>query len=276
MRLHDLHTPLDTLRWVMVWAVLYSAYAWIARLALRRLGPRLNESARKAGTTQEGFCREAAQCVVAITSHVFLGPTALWLAVQYMFAADELGLSVCNTENIDPVWLRREMLSYHTGEVFVGNMVYQLLYWLLRWETGVDTLLHHLGFLIAGVLVLAAGCYARLAMSAIAMEVSSPFLSLHVLCRQLEGKWCSRVSDAAKAMFVAVFFVVRIGFYGHALAKFHTLYWRHWDMFPREVPSFVTAGILVSFTAGWLLQLVWAKMVLAKALKALRPGRKRA
>lgn len=278
MHLRDDYPMEDTVKACLAWAAAYSIYAVVLRHVFRRLGLRLSDAAKKAGTKEDAFCCEAAQCMVAITSHILLGPLALVLAARYCLGPGEIGLGSTFDDNPD-AWLRRmDRLSLMCGEVFAGNMMYQLLFWLLRWETGVDTLMHHIGFLIASVLVLTATAFNQLAMSAISMEVSSPFLSLHVLFRQLDGSRCARISDLAAMAFSVVFVVVRIVFYGWNVAHFLCIVWsRRGQLFHPEVKVFApgvahTVAILVVFTAGWVLQLFWMQRVISKALKLRRRG----
>merc|ERR1712217_230898 len=106
-------------------------------------------------------------------------------------------------------------------------------------------------------------------MGAIAMEVSNPFLSLHVLFRQLDGVWAARVSGVAAGAFAITFFLVRILFYGWQVASFHYSFWLRSELLPPEVPVPLSYAILVIFTAGLVLQLLWLRLVISKVLRVL-------
>lgn len=151
--------------------------------------------------------------------------------------------------------------------MFTANMVYQVIFWVLGWEKGLDMLLHHVGFLITGCMVLVFAVYGKLITSAMAMEMSSPFLSLHMLARMLDGKWWALVSNLAMVVFAAVFVVVRLGFYSFAVLEFHYLYWYHHELFPQWTPPAASYGLMFCFTLGWVLQLFWGKLVVSKAVK---------
>lgn len=271
MRLEEVHPYRDSARNVLLSILLYSAVALFWRWLFERFPPRLNEEAKKKLGGPEVFAREAAQCMVAISSHLFVGPWALSMAVIFCaYGSTEQGLSGYSAEPPDPFWIGLDYYCCIVGEIITGNFIYQLIFWCLRWETGIDTLLHHLGFAIAGILVLWVQLYPKLAAGAIGMEVSSPFLSMHMMFRQFEGETCAFISNLSAAVFSALFFVVRICFYGYVVFDFQKQYFNHWDKFPSWADSNHTAAILLFFSIGWVLQLFWAKMVLNKSLKTLR------
>jgi len=135
------------------------------------------------------FSKEAAQCVVAFTSHIVLGPFALMVLAGYHAGPPWWGISAFAHGSPDPRALQLDIYTCICGEILIGNLLYQVLFWFLGWEETIDSLLHHLGFLAAGILVASGGMCGKVAVAAIGMEVSSPFLSLHIL---LEG-FCSGV-----------------------------------------------------------------------------------
>merc|ERR1712232_680584 len=168
-------------------------------------------------------------------THIVLGPTALVLAVMYARLPAERPLSSVWQENPDPWQRTLDWWCMHCGEVVIGNLFYQTVFWVLRWETSVLALLHHLGFLVGGLVALSSGPFVLLIISACSMEVSSPFLSLHEIFRQLEGEWAERISWMAKMIFGATFILVRILFYGWQLVNFHHSFWTHPGLLPREM-----------------------------------------
>lgn len=254
---------------VLYWAVLFCLYAQFLRWLLNRNPPRFSVAANKQGTTRKDFNKFAAQCIVAITTHVFLGPLAVHTAIVYQYYLP-LGASLYPC--ISPFESYACEIGVRTcriGEVFTANMIYQLLFWFLGWEKGLDSLAHHVGFLIAGCLVLVFVVYGKLAMFAVAMELSSPFLNLYLLARMLDGKLLALVSNVAMVVFTILFLFMRLGCYSFAVFEFHYLYWFRRELFPLWTPLAATYGIMITFTLGWVLQLFWAKVVVLKALKVI-------
>ncbi|CAK9013032.1 unnamed protein product [Durusdinium trenchii] len=137
----------------------------------------MSEAAKERGTSRTEFVHNAASCIVAITTHLYLGPAALILSVQYQLRGQEASLSAFLVNPVKQTDIMQDVQCGRIGEMFTGNILYQIIFWLLQWETGIDTLLHHIGFFLAGLLVLHLGVYPKLASSAMSMEVSSVFLS---------------------------------------------------------------------------------------------------
>jgi len=271
LKLRELRPTSASVCAVLAWMAVYSCYALLWRWLFARFPPRLNQEAKKRPVSREQFCRDAAQCVVAITSHLFGGPFALWLALTYHTGPRDRTITCFPASGAapDPFCLRLDTYSMFVGEAMTANFFYQLLFWLLRWERGLDTLLHHLGFAAAGVLTLKTCLYAKLATTAMAMEISSPFLSLHVLFRQLEGKQCQLISSTASLIFSLLFVVVRVLLYGYTVLEFMYLYFMRRDLFPPNPPT-PPMAILVVYTLGWVLQMFWFVSILSKSLKTLR------
>jgi len=268
MRLEEVHPYHVSARNVAISAVGYSAYAIFWRWMFLRFPPRRNKDAKK--TSDEVFAKDASLCMVAITSHAFMGPWALCMAVVFtLYGSTADGLSGY-LSGVDAFWMRMDLYCCVCGEIITGNFLFQLVFWFLRWETGLVSFLHHLGFVVAGVLVLWVQLYPRLSAAAISMEVSSPFLSSHLLFRQLEGDLAASISNASSVVFVLLFFVVRILFYGYTVLDFQYQYFLHRDGFPPWADPTVTTAIMIIFSVGWVLQLFWSRAVFAKAIKALR------
>eukprot|EP00438_Fugacium_kawagutii_P002135 Skav218485 [mRNA] locus=scaffold538:1217737:1220325:+ [translate_table: standard] len=155
-------------------------------------------------------------------THLYLGPAALSLSLHYQFEGSEMGYpaawSAFAPQPAKHSDLLQDLLCGQLGEMFTGNVLYQIIFWFLKWETGIDTLLHHIGFFLAGVLILNLCVYPKLASSAMCMEVSSIFLSTHLMFRQIDGKFCAILSDVAATFFVLTFLVVRIAWFGLCVA----------------------------------------------------------
>mmetsp|Transcript_3964 Transcript_3964/g.5606 ORF Transcript_3964/g.5606 Transcript_3964/m.5606 type:complete len:98 (-) Transcript_3964:32-325(-) len=74
----------------------------------------------------------------------------------------------------------------------------------------------------------------------------------------------------AATMFSAIFFIVRIFFYGYVIMDFQYQYFAHRDQFPSWADPMLTLAILSVFSLGWVLQLFWARMVWSKSIKTLK------
>jgi len=261
-------SPVTTLLSVFCWAGLYIVCALFTKWLVALKPPRLNDSGKKQFTTKDDFSRFAAQCIVSIIGHTFLGPLAFYTAVMYHYFPIQASITSFSGSTADSIWV--DVQTCRLGEVFTGNMVYQLVFWLLGWEKGMDMLLHHVGFLTAGVLVLTVVVYGKLAMGAVAMEMSSPLLNLHLLMRTLDGDGWKLLSNLAMTTFGAMFVLVRLGYYSYVVLEFNYLYWFRHELFPSWTPPVLTVSIMIVFTLGWILQLVWGKSVVLKSLKVLR------
>jgi len=241
--------------------------ALFARWLVALKPPRMNDSGKKQFATKDDFARFAAQCIVSIVGHTCLGPLAFYTAVMYHYLPIQASVTAFSGTTRDAEWV--DILTCRLGEAFTGNMVYQLVFFFLGWEKGMDVLLHHVGFLVAGALVLTVVVYGKLAMGAVAMEMSSPLLNLHLLSRTLDGDGWKLVSNIAMVTFAAMFVLVRLGCYSYVVLEFMYLYWFRHELFPYWTPPVLTNGIMIVFTLGWILQLVWGKGVVLKSLKVL-------
>jgi len=255
--------------WILCWAMLFCSYALCLLWLMSRISPRLNDTAKEKGITRDEFNKLAAQCIVAITTHVFLGPLAFYNLFTYQFNVPLH--ATLSGYTFPPAasesWVINDERACRIGEVFTGNMIYQTLFWFLGWEKSWEMLAHHIGFFVAGYLTIAAAVYPKLCMSAISMELSSPFLSLYLLTRMLDGEHWELVSNLSMVVFSFLFVVIRLGIYSFVVLEFHYLYWWHSELFPPSTPTSFTKAILIIFTLGWVLQLMWGRLVVSKSLK---------
>jgi len=195
---------------------------------------------------------------------------ALYLSLGYHAAGYPAALSAFLPEPLLAADVTRELWCCRVGEMFTGNVLYQIVFWILRWETGIDMLLHHVGFFVAGYLILDLTCLGKLASAAMSMEVSSVFLSVHLMLRQIDGKTCALISDLAAAFFALAFISIRIFWYGFVVAEFNYTWWLEPEKLPQGLPVVETRLAHAVFTLGWFLQLYWSKLVVTKVSRAVR------
>ncbi|CAE7613369.1 CLPB [Symbiodinium necroappetens] len=255
---------------VVCWAAVFCVYALCVKAAIAKLSPPMSEAAKSKGTLRDQLSKDIASCIVAITTHTFLGPMALYLSISYNAAGYPASLSPFLLEQPRPFDVTRELWCCRVGEMFTGNILYQLIFWLLRWETGIEMLLHHIGFFVAGYLILDLTCFGKLASGAMSMEVSSVFLSVHLMTRQIDGKRCALVSDLAAAVFALTFLGIRIFWYGYVVAEFNYTWFLEAEKFPPNISMVKASAAHLIFTLGWVLQLYWSKLVVSKVWRAAR------
>eukprot|EP00439_Symbiodinium_sp_Y106_P063887 s1066_g9.t4 len=258
---------------VVCWAAVFCVYALCVKAGIAKLSPPMSEAAKSKGTLRDQLSKDIAACIVAITTHTFLGPMALYLSISYNAAGYPASLSPFLLEEPRMANVTRELWCCRVGEMFTGNILYQLIFWLLRWETGIEMLLHHIGFFVAGYLILDLACFGKLASGAMSMEVSSVFLSVHLMTRQIDGKRCALVSDLAAAVFALTFLGIRIFWYGYVVAEFNYTWFLEPEKFPPNISVVKASAAHLIFTLGWVLQLYWSKLVVSK--ERLMVGRPR-
>lgn len=83
------------------------------------------------------------------------------------------------------------------------------------------------------------------------------------------------MSDIASVIFALTFVIFRIGIFGYALLEFHYRVWRQQGIFPAFTNWPLTYGILLTFTAGWILQWFWLRQLLSKTLRMFKVSAKR-
>ncbi|CAE7030130.1 CLPB [Symbiodinium natans] len=255
---------------VVSWAALFCAYALFVKAFIAKLSPPMSEAAKSKGILRDQLSRDIASCIVAITTHTFLGPMALYLSLSYHAAGNPASLACFLLEPPRPVDVTRELWCCRIGEMFTGNILYQSIFWLLRWETGIEMLLHHIGFFVAGYLILDLTCFGKLASAAMSMEVSSVFLSVHLMTRQIDGRRCALISDLAAAVFALTFLGIRIFWYGYVVAEFNYFWFLEPEKLPQNLSPVKTSMAHLIFTLGWFLQLYWSKLVVSKVWRAAR------
>jgi len=254
---------------VLLWALIFSLYALALKFVLLRRAVPMSEAAKSRGTSRVEFAENVASCIVAISTHIYLGPTALMLSFHYQFEGYPAAFSAFVTQPPKQSDILQDLFCGQLGEMFTGNILYQIIFWFLKWETGIDTLLHHIGFFLAGVSVLNLCIYPKLASGAMCMEVSSVFLSTHLMFRQIDGKLCAILSDVAAAFFALSFLTIRICWFGFIVVDFIYHAWKQPEI-PQNVG--VTKSIIAGsvFSLGWILQLYWSQLVVSKASKAAK------
>lgn len=154
------------------------------------------------------------------------------------------------------------------GALFNGWILFQCMWWILGWEAGIDKLIHHVIFLIPAIVGQYYHIMAELVVFAISMETSTPALAMMLLTRQVEGH--ERAVAISGGIFSVLFLVIRIFVYGYGLARS----WSFWVDPPSsalaelgEVGSGRRVAVVAMqaiFSAGWLLQLFWARTIAAR------------
>lgn len=254
---------------VLAWALIFSLYALLLKFVLLRKALPMSEAAKSRGTSRVEFAENVASCIVAISTHIYLGPAALMLSLHHQFQGYPAAFSAFVPQPPKQNDVLQDLLCGQLGEMFTGNVLYQIIFWFLKWETGIDALLHHIGFFLAGVLILNLAVYPKLASSAMCMEVSSIFLSTHLMFRQIDGKLCALLSDVAAAFFALTFLTIRILWFGYCVVDFIYHAWMEPEI-PQNVG--VTKSVIAAavFGLGWILQLYWSQLVVSKAAKAAK------
>lgn len=162
-----------------------------------------------------------------------------------------------------------DLLDLTTQIAFVGLMftVYtavDLVVALVHGLAGIDYLIHHVAFIVAGVLIRSNCMLPFNAAVLISMEVSNLPLNYMMFFRHREGYNCS--VTIASVLFAVTFFVFRIGIntYGAGF-----LLWHQDESTPPRVPLWQRYFILTAIVVGALLQFWWGHKVIESMLKAL-------
>lgn len=60
-----------------------------------------------------------------VRTHVYLGPSALWLSVRYHLEGYPASLSAFLVSPVRDADISRDLQTCHIGEMFTGNILYQ-------------------------------------------------------------------------------------------------------------------------------------------------------
>eukprot|EP01065_Artemidia_motanka_P027856 TRINITY_DN33054_c0_g1_i1.p2 TRINITY_DN33054_c0_g1~~TRINITY_DN33054_c0_g1_i1.p2 ORF type:complete len:365 (+),score=97.39 TRINITY_DN33054_c0_g1_i1:76-1095(+) len=221
---------------------------------------------------QRSIAQFAALGCVGAPFWLVLGPTCLAMAVTYQLRYDPGAPE--NFQN-DPLIFDAEGLRYHNfatlmGELFLGYTLYMTVMWLWDWDTGVDTIIHHVAFIALAWLQVSAASLCAVGQWAIAMETSTPPLWGYLVFRQIAGKGGGDhpIGEVAKPVFGVLFILLRVIGFGYGLITCCIGLVSHWDtVFPGKPHSItVPAGmtVFVLMFVGWALQLYWGALIVAK------------
>lgn len=150
------------------------------------------------------------------------------------------------------------------GEIFTGYILFEFLVWFLGWEKYTFvSFVHHGGFLFMGILLRGIEVLVYPGTSAVAMEISSPALVIHMCARQLHG-W-EEISSVAFNIFAPLFIISRLLCYSIAVGVMLHAYITEFDYFsPRLMKGWCFHLQVWIIVAGGLLQWSWAPVVLSK------------
>lgn len=180
----------------------------------------LSEAAKKKGQKRETFLREAAGAVVSFLYHGVAGPYSAYMTYRLLrtvpsFSSPQLIMRDDASPRGSEINLLMNDLMY-LSEIFVGYMISLVYFWIIRWETGVVQLIHHLTFLL--VSILSANYFFLVGIVSLSMEISSPFLNVHLIFRNIAGPTAESISTSSTKIFAVLFFIFRIIGYGCATA----------------------------------------------------------
>ena len=155
------------------------------------------------------------------------------------------------------MWPRCE----HTAAVFLAYLVVDFVHMAVKFPKlgGLDMLAHHVGFIACAGLSIHYRMYALGFAWLIVGEGSTPFLSLRWFFRTL-GWGETLIAKLNGVLFVLLFFATRVVVY--ALGVKHTL--MHYKLVDAPLP--VARGVLVLIVLGFLLNLMWFRGIMHKAL----------
>jgi len=217
-------------------------------------------------------------CVMSyLTVIVFsiCGPIQFGLSLMVMFSGD-------NSIRVNPPSLQAdgkwtvvvEMITC-IAEIFVGYILYETVVWFRGWENfAALSLVHHGGFLLMGLVMRGVEALPLIGASAVAMELSSPVLVVHMITRQLYG-W-ERLSESSFVAFAPQFIVCRLVCYTAALGLMFNIYFAEFELVaPRLMEGhFFHILAWLSF-AGGLLQWAWSPNLFSRLIRKCSPRKKR-
>eukprot|EP00658_Telonema_sp_P-2_P030047 TRINITY_DN22764_c0_g1_i1.p1 TRINITY_DN22764_c0_g1~~TRINITY_DN22764_c0_g1_i1.p1 ORF type:complete len:205 (-),score=31.42 TRINITY_DN22764_c0_g1_i1:295-909(-) len=163
------------------------------------------------------------------------------------------------------IWSHGVML----GTIFQSFSLYQMAIWLVGWEKGMDTFVHHAIFLSLSFLCPYVWGYSELTTFALCMELSTPALNMVLIFRSLQG-W-ELMSDSFGALFAIQFLICRPLLFGLGLWR-SAHFWRDPPPQAGHIEAqrmTMLAAINIIFALGWILQVVWAVGITRKLLRKL-------
>lgn len=246
---------------------------WLIHRVLCRHRHRIVLTARtlRDGVCLESFLRDAAYNLQGVLLHSVQGPLsahAAWRAVASSPAV--------------PVWPAQDLAhapgceaGVHAnvmGAVFTSWALFQVLWMVAGCERGVDMYIHHTLFLLATIVGPYYNICPELILFTLAMECSTAPLNAMLVTRSLQG-W-EGVAEAIAPLFAVSFLLFRVVLFGWGLWRSLAFWWA-----PPSAAGSVgdlrgrlgaVAGLHALLAGAFVLQLFWARVLVAKAVSKLR------
>eukprot|EP00755_Sulcionema_specki_P019979 Sspe_Gene.70815::Locus_41850_Transcript_1_1_Confidence_1.000_Length_1180::g.70815::m.70815 len=216
--------------------------------------------------------KQVAFGVVGILLHSYLGPAALFTAMDMLPATPGQAAGNRAALSAAPEWYDRHNAAQVNGEIFTGYAVYITIMWLLGWEKGVDKIIHHVVFLFLAVTLAGSNVFARLSSFAMAMELSTPFLNINLISDWFDGRLFRITHLIMGSLFILSFVFLRIGVFGYGL--FTTMYHYYMDRSIAPLPEPLAWAVLLLFLGGWLIQVYWLGPIWSKIVGVLGKKKK--
>jgi hypothetical protein len=216
-------------------------------------------------------------CMSYITVVVFsiCGPAEFILSLFVIFSGDENIWVNPPSLQPDTHWIVIVEMITCISEIFIGYILFEFIVWFLKWEEyNVTSLLHHGGFLVMGIVMRGVEALPIIGASAVGMEVSSPALVVHMICRQLDG-W-KQTSENAFVAFAPWFILARLISYTTALALMFKVYFSDFGLVSPRLMNNAFFHILAWLSlCGGLLQWMWSPNLFKKMWRKLQSGGRR-
>eukprot|EP01063_Lacrimia_lanifica_P011125 TRINITY_DN1790_c0_g3_i1.p1 TRINITY_DN1790_c0_g3~~TRINITY_DN1790_c0_g3_i1.p1 ORF type:complete len:314 (+),score=123.41 TRINITY_DN1790_c0_g3_i1:46-942(+) len=220
----------------------------------------------KAHSDRSEVVKESALCFAGIVIHSYMGLKAACTA--WMMRDMPFALAVANREAVAaaPEAMGHLNAAGVLGEIFLAYILYVTVMWTLGWEKGMDKGIHHVVFFFLAMLLAGWSFCHRLAVFAIAMELSTVPLNINLWAGWMKHWKLTHLIFGA--LFVLCFFFVRIFFYGYGLATTLSGAAEH-GVGVVPVADELVYLVLFLFTGGWLLQVFWLKTIYEKVTASL-------
>ncbi|KAJ9464868.1 hypothetical protein DIPPA_26452 [Diplonema papillatum] len=249
-----------------------AAAFFLERVAFAHWNPKLTASARLAGETPETLKRYAAMIAVGGAVTALLGFPFLFISSYFSARFDEASpMNFLYDESFEDEEATR---VFHTGmglaEMFLAYVLYTIFMWCIGWDKGIDTILHHIAFLIISCNVVTTAAFVKLDCYAIAMEASTPFLMMYRLSRQLEGDSFRKIETWAGLAFCSSFLLLRPIIFCYQYVRTVLTFYLHPEVLPDDVSRASVYTILIGYALGCVLQGIWSQTIIKKLVKTVR------
>ena len=227
-----------------------------------------------AGAARSTFVRDTALNAYAFVFHSILGPFAAYCACEAVLSTPTPPSPVAESlADVGPCVA--EARANIVGVLYTSWSLFQMVWIVLGWESGIDNYIHHVVFLSVSLVGFYFNVAGELFLFAGAMEVSTPPLNVMLTAQQVEGSGSAAAADKAGAVFVLLFFTSRVAGFGYGLWRSLSFWWAGSPVADLSGREGAAALLHVLFGAGWIVQLFWARVVLGK-LRGMARGKKEA